>query len=85
MRCAAWSSCGRLTRWRAIGSKKKPKKLGRVNWEFLEKKISASEHAFQRPIIQRKIDELVGYYLQCAETGTLPADVTVVLGADKAP
>ncbi|MBC8646146.1 MAG: DGQHR domain-containing protein [Thermoanaerobaculia bacterium] len=51
--------------------KKKPK--GRVNWEFLEKKISASEHAFQRPIIQRKIDELVGYYLQCAETGTLPA------------
>jgi DGQHR domain-containing protein len=53
--------------------KKKPKKLGRVNWEFLEKKISASEHAFQRPIIQKKIDELVGYYLQCAETGTLPA------------
>jgi len=51
--------------------KKKP--TGRVNWEFLERKISASEHAFQRPIIQRKIDELVGYYLQCAETGTLPA------------
>lgn len=51
--------------------KKKPK--GRVNWEFLERKISASEHAFQRPIIQKKIDELVGYYLQCAETGTLPA------------
>jgi DGQHR domain-containing protein len=54
------------------GKKKKPK-AGRVNWEFLEKKISASEHAYQRPIIQRKIDELVGYYLQCAETGTLPA------------
>src|SRR5512144_1799930 len=46
---------------------------GRVNWEFLEKKISASEQAFQRPIIQRKIEELVAYYLQCADSGTLPA------------
>ena len=48
-------------------------KTGRVNWEFLERKISASEHAFQRPIIQRKIEELVSYYLQCADSGTLPA------------
>ncbi len=47
--------------------------LGRVNWEFLEKKIAASEQAFQRPIIKRKIDELVAYYLQCADSGTLPA------------
>jgi DGQHR domain-containing protein len=46
---------------------------GRVNWEFLEKKISASEHAYQRPIIQKKIEELVAYYLQCADSGTLPA------------
>ena len=46
---------------------------GRVNWEFLEKKIGASEHAFQRPIIQKKIEELVAYYLQCADSGTLPA------------
>ncbi len=46
---------------------------GRVNWEFLEKKIAASEQAFQRPIIQRKIEELVGYYLQCADSGSLPA------------
>ena len=46
---------------------------GRVNWEFLEKKIAASEQAYQRPIIQRKIEELVAYYLQCADSGTLPA------------
>ena len=52
---------------------KKKSKAGRVNWEFLEKKISASEQAFQRPIIQKKIDELVAYYLQCADSGTLPA------------
>ncbi len=52
---------------------KKKTKGGRVNWEFLEKKISASEHAFQRPIIQKKIDELVAYYLQCADSGALPA------------
>ena len=42
---------------------------GRVNWEFLEKRISASEQAFQRPIIKKKIDELVAYYLQCADSG----------------
>ena len=45
----------------------------RVNWEILEKRISASEHAYQRPIIRKKIDELVAYYLQCADSGTLPA------------
>src|SRR6266571_5887838 len=51
----------------------KKKTSGRVNWEFLEKKIAASEQAYQRPIIQRKIEELVSYYLQCADSGTLPA------------
>lgn len=52
---------------------KAKKAIGRVNWEFLEKRISASEHAYQRPIIQKKIEELVTYYLQCADSGTLPA------------
>jgi DGQHR domain-containing protein len=51
----------------------KHKSAGRVNWEFLEKKIAASEQAYQRPIIQKKIEELVAYYLQCADSGTLPA------------
>ncbi len=53
--------------------KTKKKTAGRVNWEFLERRIAASEQAFQRPIIQRKIEELVSYYLQCADSGTLPA------------
>ncbi len=52
---------------------------GRVNWEFLEKKIGSSEHAYQRPIIQKKIEELVAYYLQCADSGTLPAIAGSVL------
>src|SRR6202162_4039984 len=52
---------------------KKKKASGRVNWEFLEKRIAASEQAYQRPIIQKKIEELVAYYLQCADSGTLPA------------
>ena len=34
----------------------------RVNWEALEKRIGESETAYQRPVIRRKIDELVNYY-----------------------
>jgi DGQHR domain-containing protein len=46
---------------------------GRVNWEVLEKRISESEVAYQRPVIRRKIDELVAYYRECKDAGTLPA------------
>src|SRR3979409_1084395 len=45
----------------------------RVNWEALEKRIGESETAYQRPVIRRKIDELVGYYRDCKDAGTLPA------------
>ena len=45
----------------------------RVNWEMLEKRIAESETAYQRPVIRRKIDELVAYYRECKEAGTLPA------------
>jgi DGQHR domain-containing protein len=45
----------------------------RVNWELLEKRIGESEAAYQRPVIQRKIDELVSYYRECKDAGTLPA------------
>jgi DGQHR domain-containing protein len=44
----------------------------RVNWDALEKRISESETAYQRPVIRRKIDELVSYYRECKEAGTLP-------------
>ena len=46
---------------------------GRVNWEVLEKRISESENAYQRPVIRRKIDELVTYYRECKDAATLPA------------
>jgi DGQHR domain-containing protein len=45
----------------------------RVNWDSLEKRISESETAYQRPVIRRKIDELAAYYRECKEAGTLPA------------
>jgi DGQHR domain-containing protein len=45
----------------------------RVNWDILERRISESETAYQRPVIRRKIDELVQYYRECKESATLPA------------
>jgi DGQHR domain-containing protein len=45
----------------------------RVNWDILEKRISESEIAYQRPVIRRKIDELVSYYRECKDAATLPA------------
>src|SRR5215471_14206823 len=45
----------------------------RVNWDMLEKRIGESEAAYQRPVIRRKIDELVAYYRECKDTATLPA------------
>ena len=48
------------------------KARSRVNWDALEKRISESEAAYQRPVIRHKIDELVSYYRECKEAGTLP-------------
>ncbi|MBI2207372.1 MAG: DGQHR domain-containing protein [Candidatus Rokubacteria bacterium] len=45
----------------------------RVNWDMLERRISESESAYQRPVIRRKIDELAQYYRECKDAGTLPA------------
>lgn len=45
----------------------------RVNWDMLERRISESESAYQRPVIRRKIDELTQYYRECKDAGTLPA------------
>lgn len=45
----------------------------RVNWDILERRISESEAAYQRPVIRRKIDELVTYYRECKDAATLPA------------
>src|SRR3990167_5424947 len=53
----------------------KPRRASRarVNWEALEKRIGESETPYQRPVIRRKIDELVAYYKDCKDAGTLPA------------
>jgi DGQHR domain-containing protein len=45
----------------------------RVNWDSLERRISESETAYQRPVIRRKIDELATYYRECKDAGSLPA------------
>lgn len=63
---------------------RKPGKSSRVNWELLEKRIATSAEAYQRPVIRKKIAELVEYYEQCADTGTLPAvPGAVLLVADR--
>src|SRR5882672_3644028 len=63
---------------------KRKQKASRVNWELLERRIAASAEAYQRPIIKKKIAELVDYYTQCSETGNLPAiPGAVLLVADR--
>lgn len=51
----------------------------RINWDVLEQKIAHDPEAYQRPVIQKKISELMDYYMQCAEAGTLPAVPGAVL------
>ena len=64
--------------------KKRKQRAAKINWELLEKRIAASAEAYQRPVIQKKIGELVDYYTQCAETGNLPAiPGAVLLVADR--
>lgn len=48
-------------------------KVSKVNWDLLERRIAASEKAYQRQIIRRKIDELVQYYEQCRQARDLPS------------
>ena len=57
----------------------KTQRAGKINWDVLEEKIAHSEEAYQRPVIQRKIAELVDYYLQCSEVQNLPAIPGAVL------
>jgi DGQHR domain-containing protein len=52
---------------------KRRRRPSRINWELLEKRIARGEAAFQRPVIRRKIEELLKYYRECREAGNLPA------------
>ena len=53
--------------------RRQPGKSSSVNWGLLEKRIGQSEAAFQRPMIRKKIRELVQYYAECREAQNLPA------------
>ncbi len=53
--------------------KKRKSRPSAINWEILEKRIGRSEAAFQRPVIRKKIKELVQYYKDCQESQNLPA------------
>lgn len=66
---------------------KPPAKAGKgakINWQVLEQRIAQSEEAYQRPVIGKKIAELIDYYVQCSDTGNLPAvPGAVLLVADR--
>jgi DGQHR domain-containing protein len=53
--------------------RRKSARTSPINWELLEKRIGRSEAAFQRPMIRKKIRELVHYYADCQEAQNLPA------------
>src|SRR4030043_2361757 len=66
----------------AAGEEEKRRKVFKtstINWELLEKRIGRSEAAFQRPMIRKKIRELVQYYSDCQEARNLPAIPGAVL------
>ncbi|MCU0242082.1 MAG: DGQHR domain-containing protein [Vicinamibacteria bacterium] len=54
-----------------------------VNWEELEMRIASSEKAYQRPLLKKKIDELVQYFLERLEHMDLaPVPGAVILAAE---
>src|SRR5262249_55060990 len=55
------------------------KRKAAINWELLEKRIARSAEAYQRPVIRKKIVELIEYYNQCADAANLPAIPGAVL------
>ncbi|HPK71725.1 MAG TPA: DGQHR domain-containing protein, partial [Vicinamibacterales bacterium] len=67
-----------------VRGKKRGAVASKVNWDLLERRIAASEQAYQRQIIRRKIDELVGYYEQCRQARDLPSiPGAVIISSDE--
>ena len=67
------------------GHHKKAAPPTKVNWDLLERRIGASEKAYQRQIIRKKIDELVQYYEQCRQARDLPSiPGAVIISCDEA-
>ena len=54
-------------------------KQSKVHWDLLERRIAASDKAYQRQIIRKKIDELVAYYEQCRQAHDLPSIAGAVI------
>src|SRR5262245_44087147 len=80
----------RLVRFEVLGyggapdAKAKRTARTRVNWEILESRIGETPDAYQRPVIRRKIEELVAYFRDCREAGKLPAiPGAVIITSDK--
>ena len=68
---------------RSAKRRSKKSKAG-VNWLELEKKISGSEKAYQRPIMRKKIEDLVAYYRERHEHMDLaPIPGAVILVSDR--
>src|SRR5947209_19267449 len=60
-------------------------KQSKVHWDLLERRIAATEKAYQRQIIRKKIDELVAYYEQCRQAHDLPSiPGAVIISCDEA-
>ena len=75
----AASDVERLVRFEVLGeaatqgqAKPKRKKGSLVNWSDLEERVQASDEAFQRPILKKKIEELAAYVLEVRDSGQLP-------------
>jgi len=69
----------RLVRFEVLGEaathgkpKSKRKKGSLVNWADLEERVQASDEAYQRPILKKKIEELAAYVLEVRESGQMP-------------
>lgn len=69
----------RLVRFEVLGetttqgkSPPKQKKGSLVNWSDLEERVQASDEAYQRPILKKKIEELASYILEVRDSGQLP-------------
>jgi DGQHR domain-containing protein len=61
-------------------SKKSP---AGIHWDELEKRIASSEKAYQRPLLKKKIDELVRYFRERLEHMDLaPVPGAVILTAE---
>ncbi len=78
--CFSADDIRRLVRFEVLGygeegrPKKAPaRKAPGINWDLLERRIAHSEAAYQRPVIRKKIAELVQYYQQCRDMRNLPA------------